>query len=1037
MKTRYFLLLAAMGLLASCAKEMQEPIESPVSDADQIKTVLTVGIDTETKTTLGAGVGGTHKVYWSNGDKIAVNGTASDALSGLGDDVVSTKFTFSGSLTTPYKVLYPSSIYKDASHVTLPAVQTYKADGFADGMFPMAGYSADGSGIKVSHLCAIVKVSVLRATTSADEDNLVSVRFKGRNNEQVSGEFTIDYENATLAGASSDEADKVVKVVKSLETSTTTAAVYYIVVPAGNYSSGFDITVQDKNGHYMTKSKTSSWTAEAGKLYNMPEFTFVPTGTELGIEISNAQQLIAFATAYNNEEYVALGDGLVATLTSNITFDATTSADYNTTGGIGSVSSENYFHGCFNGNGKTISGFVATVPLFANIGSSGIVKNLTVDSSCSFTFTHPTSSEGRFGSIAGYNKGNIKDVTVNANVTVTSASGLTKETSLGGIVGREQAGTIENCTYAGALTIPSTFGSAETKIYIGGIVGRISNTDGKVLSSIFNGTLENEGQMVASSETDDLKSEPYLMIGGIAGLNTGTINSCSTTNHATGITVTLNDGSDHDYNGTIVTHSTNAYHYAIAGIVGRNDGTVSSCTNNANLLNVFSAERGTGGNLNGRYLHYAGVVAYNNSGATVSGSKNYGEMIDRANPKMHYVGGIVGSNLGTVSSCENLSTKAISVGTSHSSPYGPRQLYLGGVIGWNYSSSNISTIKNTAGINVSRVENNANAGAYIGGLIGRNEKAIDGGTTKWFNTGSISYTSSCANPTKGLYIGGILGETTANVKNVENQGNVQIGKLTTAIPNITSMGGVIGYCSSNVTLSGCSNSGSIFTGQSTTSGSGFTATDVAFRLGGIIGCLSGDSSIDDCHNTGLLYINGSNNTDDPIDKAFMEGGIVGLVKGTSSNPISITNCSWTYTTVDVGARRGTCGGVAGYAEYTNITNCDVTVNYNKYNHYTGGIAGWVVNSTLKNCKFKGTKIAATTGIGSGGIVARLTSGSVIDGCSNYATAISAGSTTTAIGEIAAISEAGTIIKNCHHTGTIAICSDTNFTDGGGNDTTLP
>ncbi|MCR5018778.1 MAG: hypothetical protein K6A64_08285, partial [Bacteroidales bacterium] len=291
MKTRYYILsLAAVALLASCAKEMPAPVDNPGEDL--IKTYLTVGIDQETKTQLGDDGSKTHKVYWSNGDKIAVNGIASDALDGLSGTEQKTTFSFSGTLTTPYNVVYPASIYTDATHVTLPAVQTYDADSFADGMFPMAGYSADGSSITLKHLCAVLKVSVKRATSGTiDEDNIVAVRFKGLNNEKVNGSFEINYETPALTPASSSDSELEVRVVKNQATSAT-AVDYYLVVPARTYANGFSIIVQDVNGHIMTKTakkETSGGnTLEAGKLYTLPAFEFKPTATEVGIEISNA-----------------------------------------------------------------------------------------------------------------------------------------------------------------------------------------------------------------------------------------------------------------------------------------------------------------------------------------------------------------------------------------------------------------------------------------------------------------------------------------------------------------------------------------------------------------------------------------------------------------------------------------------------------------------------------------------------------------------------------------------------------------------------
>ena len=234
-KISILLFAAAMGLLAaSCVKEQ------PVGNDGKFSLTVSISAEKpaplEVKTYLGATVeNNKRKVYWSNGDAIAVNGVASSALSGLADNAASASFTFASAPgAVPYKLVYPAGIYTDATHVTLPATQTYKSGTFADGMFPMAGYSADGSNISVHHLCAALKVNILRKSGSgADEHDLVSATFRGLANEQVSGNFTIDYQNATLTGASSAEADKKVKVARALTTSTSTAASYYLVVPAG------------------------------------------------------------------------------------------------------------------------------------------------------------------------------------------------------------------------------------------------------------------------------------------------------------------------------------------------------------------------------------------------------------------------------------------------------------------------------------------------------------------------------------------------------------------------------------------------------------------------------------------------------------------------------------------------------------------------------------------------------------------------------------------------------------------------------------
>lgn len=1168
MKTRIFFLLAAMGLLASCAKVTEEviPAESD-PEISNVKTVLTVGIGTDTKTYLGDDGSATHKVYWSNGDVIAVNGVDSDPLAGLVGDNSSVDFTLNGVLSTPYKAIYPASIYTDATHVTLPAVQTYKAGGFADGMFPMAAYSADGSGLAMHHLCAILKISVLRETAEhaaarsgeVDTDKLVAVKFKGKSSEQVSGEFEINYAATpvpVLVAASGSGADLEVKVAKSQSTSTGTAVDYYIVVPARTYSSGFDIIVKDTNGHIMTKSKESSTELIAGKLYNLTAFEFVPTATEIGVEINSAKDLIDFATAYNDKSldyYYSGDDVLVATLTDDITFvdsdDPSVEgswAAFNATGGIGmknnlfGASEDYYFNGFFNGGGHTISGLEATVPLFAAVGENGHVTGLIIDDSCSFTFSHPNSTELDAGAAVGYHKGQLKDVDVEADVTI-SAGSISQVTALGGLVGRVTEGTVDNCSYSGNLSVPDGFVVTTQKTYIGGLVGSVTNTKGKVQNSDFEGTIDFAGT-VASTSTSD----PYLRLGGIVGtVNAGTVSSCEAKGTNTK-EITMDNSTA--YTATIQNHSRKVYHMVQGGIAGYNAGTVSGCTNGASVKNFVLTKGtadGTASDSNSRYYDVGGIVGLNAADATVTGCTNNGLFESRSTPRIQKIGGIVGYNLGTVSSSSNSSTGDIVIASATGqSPYNLRVGEIGGAIGNN--AGTISNIQNAGDITLSRTENNANVEMKFGGVIGLNSAAIDGGVGKNIsNSGNIDITYNPVTvTTDGLRFGGIVGSTSASVQNVSNTGNVTYTLSATNVMSKLYMGGIAGEVrnTANVTVSGCENSGEVYfnvngkaaahtgdyiggiiglvTGEDVTTtvsncdNSGYvhincnigtactdliaagivgkmgengsitdcensnevnmgittaaahtndyaggvlgytdadveidncdnsayihalpnniTMTDSGIYVGGIAAWIAGDSSLINCDNTGYTNINGGNNTDNDITKIFADGGIVGVAKGTDEKHITISTCTWEYTSNAVGSRRGTCAGIAAYAEYVDVEDCDVTVDYNMYNHVTAGICGWAVNSSFKNCKFHGTKITASQGYWSAGIVAKLTSGSVVDGCYNYCTDITTPKATTVRGEIAAISETGTTIKNCHHTGTLSICSDTNYTDDGSN-----
>ena len=1005
-----FCLASAMAF-ASCNREELTPDET--SPSLKGKTVLTL-TSGETKTTMGELSGTERPVYWANGDQVNVNGVVSDPLADLPANSRSAEFIVNSVISPPFKAIYPASIWKDALTVTLPAVAK-------SGVLPLYG-EGDASSITVTPLTAVLKLAIKKSSgENPDTDKIVKVQVSTENTK-ISGDFDFST-GSLLPGTIDSDTDKTVSITDAFNLSET-AKELFIPVPAGTYN--FKVKITDIQGHFMEISTTSAKTFAAGEIKAFPEIEFLPSGTQIDVVITNAEELIQFATDWNAGNWRTV----VARVANDITFDATTSAAFNETGGIGlkegyGDAEDHYFNGTFDGNGKTISGLAATVPLFKAIGSDGTVKDLTVATSCSFVFTQSNTAEANFGAVVDYLKGVLDHVIVKANVSLAPVANVSQLTTLGGICGRATVGTLNACSFDGNLSVPSGF-TTTNKVVVGGLVGSLTNT-GSVSDSYLNGTVLTEAQVTSTDKTN-----PYLIMGGIVGLTSGggSISNCETTDHPAVNGYWGADGTT-ALPGTIVLNTALSYHNAIGGIVGESTkGKVSTCKNAATIsITVLSTKDAAA-----RYIRTGGIAGFSRSGASVSDCVNNAKIEHRSNPRLQALGGIVGINGGDMSGCTN--NGALSIATSSLKPYSGRLDYLGGVIGEN-SSANVSDVHNTAKIEISRVEGTDGIDVRLGGVIGSTSGALDGGSTKNItNSGQVYYSATNeklpSKTTLGYRIGGIVGYSSAAVSNVVNDGIVQIGASTTGTMSNVTIGGIAGI-GIDAPLSGCVNNGNVFLGKSTTSGNAFTAANQPVRMGGIVGELSGASSIATCRNEGLVYLNATNNIDDVADSTFFEGGIAGMIRGSDSIRIPVTDCSWTYSTVAVGARRGTCGGVTGYAEYADISDCDVTVNYTKYNHYTGGIAGWLSNATLTNCKFHGTKIDANQGIGIGGIVARLRDGSVVDGCYSSATTLAGKpNTSPALGGIAAVSEVGTTIKNCHYSAAFSICSDTNFTDGGGN-----
>ena len=1066
MKKSVVFSLAATVLLAGCAKEISTP-EVVVTPNGETYT-LSIGIP-ETKTQLGDLDGTKRKVYWSDGDKIAVNGNESVALSNVAAKSTVAQFTFSAAQTAPFNVLYPASILKDASTVTLPAQQTYAEGSFADGACPMAGYSADGNSVALNYLCAVLNVPLKKAN---DSHNITSVKFASAGSEQVSGDFTINYGNASLTGAGGSN----FVTVTLNEALSETAKDIYIVVPAATYASGFSLVIADASGHEMTKSKNVSVTLEAGHVYNFEELAFTPSLGPADLTISSAEDLVQLAVNYNKGEYT--GRELTVNMNANVSFDSTSSSAFAATGGIGYL--DEYFHGTFNGNGYSISNYSGSAPLFAYIGSSGVVKNLVIDSSCSFEFTPSAEADSYFGAIAGYHKGLIDNVTVNAGVAFAGVADLAQLSALGGIVGRCTVGTISNCKFAGALEVPAGFAST-AKLLVGGIVGYTSNNDGVISNCTLDGTIG-----VAAKVTSTDKSNPYMIVGGIVGYNSASVSECVTNDHPT--VETLYSGA----NGTIVIKTDTSYNTAVGGFVGENaSGKVSSCENNASIfVTIFKGA----GDASARYLRSGGIVGKNDANGVVSSCTNNAKVQHRSNPRLQSIAGIVGHNSGTVTSCtNNADINHMTTGVSGVTNKGGRIVNIAGVIGDNLEGAVVSDLHNTASIQISAMESNYDATndkpvceVRMGGVVAYNFVELDGGANKDItNSGQVYFSPNFDKQFIGYELGGIAGYSTASVKNAKNSGYVHfrwnsnanvaskvylggiVGKMEgdgtisgcvneggesnagevylnvlagAAKHTDNYVGGILGYTANNVMISECTNSGYIHGGNSD------KQNGTSCYIGGIVASLSGNSSISWCTNTGIIYNNHSSNSAGTNNTAF-NGGIAGWVSGTAEGVVSISNCE--HKTTNLSPRRGYSGGIVGYANYASLESNNVTgIGFAGSAYFIGGVAGWAVNSTITSCNYTGTSIVSSQIQRAGGIVAKLGAGTLLNSCSSSAATITgpteaADGVTYVYGAIAGESAEGSTIQNCHYpaSGTIngggtshtwQICGDSNFSDGGGN-----
>lgn len=279
------LILSALWGLTGC---VQQGPENPSAG----ETVLQVGLPGEVKTSISESSNGKRKVYWADGDQICLNGVASDALSGVAAAQTSASFRVPGTFSLPYNVLYPASYYKDASHITLPAVQTYTPGSVT---VPMACQVTEAGGAaELKHLCAFIRLAVVGS------GQLAAVTFSGNGSEGVCGDFPIDYQTATLGAISPVDwnlMETTLTVNQAL--SSTTPLELFLTVPARMYSAGFTVTLRNSANEAMTLVRSTGITLEAGTIKVPDQITFTPGEKSFELSLPDLDMDVLVMSDYN------------------------------------------------------------------------------------------------------------------------------------------------------------------------------------------------------------------------------------------------------------------------------------------------------------------------------------------------------------------------------------------------------------------------------------------------------------------------------------------------------------------------------------------------------------------------------------------------------------------------------------------------------------------------------------------------------------------------------------------------------------------
>ena len=227
---RYLLLLAVIALaVVGCKTDdiVDNKVGPTVSDAVEISVSLA-----HTRTSLGEkGSNGIYPLYWSEGDKIVVNGHLSESVAIDESDASKAKFIVNNAPAYPYHITYPycASTTADRAVVKFPAEQSYVEGSFASGSVPMCGYVESGNDVALSHLAAILRLPVKAESEEVVLKKLVVTSLSGA---KISGEFAVNCKSSAIAATDSTSSVVTYLLPDDYTLSTTSESIFYIVLPA-------------------------------------------------------------------------------------------------------------------------------------------------------------------------------------------------------------------------------------------------------------------------------------------------------------------------------------------------------------------------------------------------------------------------------------------------------------------------------------------------------------------------------------------------------------------------------------------------------------------------------------------------------------------------------------------------------------------------------------------------------------------------------------------------------------------------------------
>ena len=906
--TKIFLAVTALFASVACTTDVTENLVAEVGNGI---TEITLSLD-ESRTQLGEKAGETFPLYWSDGDKISVNGVESNPIT-VGEKVTVASFTVPATLSAPYCIAYPAA---PAGQVLFAAEQTHASNTtFASGVSTLYGYGESSAEVSLQHLTGILKIGVTGSAT------LTHAQISNVSRAAIAGAFAIDF--ATGEVTPTEEAKGVINYSFGEGVQLSDQPTYlHVAVPAGEYGELY-VTLYDKAGGvmYATIKADNSKPLTAGNVREFKNNLAYTADTTVHI-IKDAASLKALASA---------------------TTDAVVVCDIDLTGEEWTPI-EGYAH-TLNGNGYAIKGL--TAPLFgttaasikglhlrdvnieeksnATIGAfARLIENENaVMSDCSATGTilvncdspvaGPNYSAGLVGKTTSTQT--FSGLRNEVNLTIQGEA-YTGNYSIAGLVADMTNASISNSTNLGVITMN---GHSDNTMYLSGIAVACNE-----FTNCVNGKKGDKAEVKAGSITfNNANNQSIICMSGITDKHLGNVSYCENygtisalgnvpsnlymagivrgPNGNTGQNISYcNNGGKIYVNAT----ATSVSNFAGIAVAMSKKGSIISCHNSGDI------EIAEGANI-ANICHIAGIlgVATDQTPITFDGCSNSGNFIINGTTSACRVGGLAASYMrsgatGTLTMTVNngfTNSGNFTVGdTSTSTTY-----CLGGLVGImkggvkDTSNYIVKIVTNGDIVNNGKITMKAKSyteTSRVGGLIGALEfnSQIDA-KDALINNGEVYYNSDFVGNSKaGLYLGGLVGsiQSTYNFTcwgEAENNGKVSMTSSGLTFIGLGGFTGLFNAVERNNTIifkQGFTNNGEIY--------AYYTGVGGVIRMGGFNGNSAYQTGmqtnirvIDHLINNAPITVDGQE--DKPVGTVVISGLIGQLDK--STNKITLESCT--------------------------------------------------------------------------------------------------------------------------------------------------